>query len=114
MLKGSSIIAGVGVIVLFHAGYSCAHYRRLFLIAPEVEELKGGEGPPFDVLLEVLVGFAICATGIIASAGTILPVKRQAKDRKAIASCEARPDFSTYNHRGVSFHKRAKARRHAT
>lgn len=63
-------LAGAGVALLLHAGWSAVHFQRL-------AEEHYGEATvplPIDVYVELLAAAALCLLGATASIGTFTPV----------------------------------------
>ncbi|KAL3817014.1 hypothetical protein ACHAXA_002926 [Cyclostephanos tholiformis] len=58
-LRGNSTLTTIGVILILHSTYSCLHYRSLAIAA----DLPDTSSPPVDVVVEVLLGFALCLAG---------------------------------------------------
>ena len=60
MISVRSIFTLIGIILLFHAGYSAHHFRRLLSSTDDSVEL-----PPSDVVLECCISFALIMFGQI-------------------------------------------------
>ena len=103
MAAKSTLTASVGVLV--HAAFSTAHLNNL----------RRGEGlpvagVPFDVWVEVIVGFALALLGALLAAGAYKHISFESEQvTKTFDVLNAREEFQTYNHRGVSLRKRKAA-----
>eukprot|EP00585_Thalassiosira_rotula_P001405 CAMPEP_0196146416 /NCGR_PEP_ID=MMETSP0910-20130528/22975_1 /TAXON_ID=49265 /ORGANISM="Thalassiosira rotula, Strain GSO102" /LENGTH=122 /DNA_ID=CAMNT_0041408605 /DNA_START=170 /DNA_END=538 /DNA_ORIENTATION=- len=58
-LTSTSILTTIGVLLILHSTYSCLHYRSLAIAA----DLPNTSSPPLDVVIEVILGFALCLIG---------------------------------------------------
>jgi hypothetical protein len=58
-LSARSIITTIGVILILHSTYSCLHYRSLAIVA----DVSDTSSPPLDVVIEVILAFALCLVG---------------------------------------------------
>jgi hypothetical protein len=58
-LSGNSTLTTIGAMLILHSTYSCLHYRSLAIAA----DLPDTSSPPLDVVVEVLLGFALCLAG---------------------------------------------------
>ena len=77
----SSLILTVGALLLFHAAYSCLHYREL-LRDLEDAGYEGDTGmiPPADVWIEVAAGFVVILGAELTRSGSSLrPVSTRGK-----------------------------------
>ena len=53
------LVTSLGVGIVLHSTYSCLHYRSLALAA----DIQDASSPPVDVVIEVMLGFALCLVG---------------------------------------------------
>mmetsp|Transcript_37088 Transcript_37088/g.80083 ORF Transcript_37088/g.80083 Transcript_37088/m.80083 type:complete len:202 (+) Transcript_37088:22-627(+) len=58
-LTSTPILTTIGVLLILHSTYSCLHYRSLAIAA----DLPNTSSPPLDVVIEVILGFALCLIG---------------------------------------------------
>ena len=103
MISVRSIFTFIGIILLFHAGYSAHHFRRLLSSTDDSVEL-----PPSDVVLECCISFALIMFGQIWPI-KVLPVRfgKTTNLRRWDESIGA-GDFKGFNHRGRLLAKRMK------
>ncbi|CAN0139879.1 unnamed protein product, partial [Discosporangium mesarthrocarpum] len=94
-----TVVACVGLLVLLHAGYSTAHFKQFKVGAMEA---VGRDAPPPDVYIETLVGFLVCAAGVLWSAGPFLPIKGAAGGGKVQDAAESTREFDAFHDRGRS------------
>ncbi|KAH7511989.1 membrane magnesium transporter [Ziziphus jujuba] len=95
---GLGFAVGVfGVLILAHAAYSTIQYRGLLKIMEE--EFSG---PPMNVVIELLLGFAVCMWAALTVPGNFLSIHPYA-DENRIVSLPANLDFMIFNHRGKAF-----------
>mmetsp|Transcript_8737 Transcript_8737/g.11010 ORF Transcript_8737/g.11010 Transcript_8737/m.11010 type:complete len:114 (-) Transcript_8737:318-659(-) len=95
----SRFITTFGIILLLHSAYSCLHYRSIlssstlddFLLEQGYHESK----PPQDVVIEVCIGFLLCLTGQIFSAGEFIPVIGSGR-RELSAAAHVSRDFDMF------------------
>jgi len=91
-----NLLTTVGLLILIHSTISAIQYRRY---------LRGiGEhftSLPIDIVLEVLVAFALSAWGSVLISGTFRPIKVTSSLSKFTTDMlNSRPDFMLFNHRG--------------
>ncbi|KAK7245107.1 hypothetical protein RIF29_39941 [Crotalaria pallida] len=87
----------LGLLILFHASYSTIQYRALLKITEE--EFSG---PPFNVLIELIVGLVICMWVALTLPGNFLSIHPHSEDNR-IVSLPDNQDFMIFNHRGKIF-----------
>ncbi|PKA51530.1 Membrane magnesium transporter [Apostasia shenzhenica] len=92
---GIGVFVGVlGGLLLAHAAYSTVQYRGMLKIMEE--EFSG---PPPNVIIELLLGLALCAI-----AGLAVPEKFHSilpySEENRVVSLPANLDFMIFNHRG--------------
>ncbi|KAG5179742.1 hypothetical protein JKP88DRAFT_215414 [Tribonema minus] len=108
MVKLGTIVAGLGLLVLLHAGYSAAHYRQ-FIVAAEGEAAPAEDAPPLDAVVETIVGFLLCVAGVVSAAGQMLPVRGPAGGGRSADAHEGLPGFAVFSHRAVQLRRRTQA-----
>uniref|UniRef100_A0A7N0R996 Membrane magnesium transporter n=1 Tax=Kalanchoe fedtschenkoi TaxID=63787 RepID=A0A7N0R996_KALFE len=92
---GAGFVVGVlGGLVLAHAAYSTIHYRGLLKIMEE--EFSG---PPMNVVLELIIGLALCTWAALAVPGKFLSINLDSEENRTV-SLPANLDFMIFNHRG--------------
>ena len=73
----TKIITYLGIITLLHSAYSCLHYRSI-LASTNLDDIDldlDPSKPPQDVVVECMVGFALCLIGQLFGSGSeFLPV----------------------------------------
>ncbi|CAM8910447.1 hypothetical protein QQ045_031829 [Rhodiola kirilowii] len=95
---GAGFIVGVlGGLSLAHAAYSTVQYRGLLKIMEE--EFSG---PPMNVVLELIVGLALCMWAALAVPGKFLSINLDSEENRTV-SLPANLDFMIFNHRGKLF-----------
>ncbi|OIW11298.1 hypothetical protein TanjilG_20447 [Lupinus angustifolius] len=87
----------LGILIFFHAAYSTIQYRGLLKITEE--EFSG---PPFNVLIELLLGLVLCIWSALILPGKFLSIHPHSEDNR-IVSLPANVDFMIFNHRGKVF-----------
>uniref|UniRef100_A0A7R9W276 Membrane magnesium transporter n=1 Tax=Pseudictyota dubia TaxID=2749911 RepID=A0A7R9W276_9STRA len=104
-----SILSTVGALLVMHSTYSCLHYRSILLSAGDVPPGFSTTKPPSDVVIEVLVGFALCLIGQLAC-GPFLEVRASTRGREVAAPPYRTRDFDIYNNRGKALAKARKGK----
>ncbi|CAM9295826.1 unnamed protein product [Laminaria digitata] len=101
MVHLGTIISGVGLLTLLHAGFSAAHFQQF-----NKPTDAGGDHAPLDAAIEALVGFFVCVVGVLTSAGAFLPIKGAAGGGKSLDSAESTRSFNVFDHRGKALRRR--------
>tara|TARA_A100001015_G_scaffold288620_1_gene359655 strand:+ start:2896 stop:3252 length:357 start_codon:yes stop_codon:yes gene_type:complete len=106
----AGICTTVGLLAIFHAGYSVHHFRSLVSIIHDGSRDASFDAsvdlPPFDVVIEVLVGFTLILIG------KLMPIKvhyvRYGKktNLRKYEESYARPDFAPVSNRAHLFRQR--------
>uniref|UniRef100_M4EJ73 ubiquitinyl hydrolase 1 n=1 Tax=Brassica campestris TaxID=3711 RepID=M4EJ73_BRACM len=91
------VIGVIGVLILSHAAYSTIQYRGLLKITEE--EFTG---PPLNVVLELIVGLALCMWAALTFPGKFLSIHPDSDENRAV-SLPDNSDFMIFNHRGRLF-----------
>mmetsp|Transcript_33836 Transcript_33836/g.69078 ORF Transcript_33836/g.69078 Transcript_33836/m.69078 type:complete len:114 (-) Transcript_33836:397-738(-) len=99
----------LGALLVMHSAYSCLHYRTLLISAGDVPPGHSTTKPPPDVVVEVLVGFALCIIGQLAC-GPFLEVRASAGNGRASAPPYRSRDFDIYNNRSRATAKAKKGK----
>lgn len=92
----SLLLNGFGALLIFHAAYSCLHFRNI------VADLEFSEEsiPPLDVVVECIGGFFILLLSqIFVSSGTLVPITSKTKTRSLVAPAYKTRDFDIYSNR---------------
>ncbi len=98
MVHLGTVVSGVGLLILLHAGFSAAHFQQF--------KKSSGDSAPLDAALEAIGGFFVCVVGVLYSAGAFLPIKGAAGGGKSIDSAESTREFEVFEHRGRSLRRR--------
>ncbi|KAJ1488319.1 hypothetical protein T484DRAFT_1939524 [Baffinella frigidus] len=90
------VATAIGVLLVFHAGFSTFQYRKhLRMVGEEFE------GAPLDVLLEVILGCILALVGVVGTAENFVPIRlNQTFHSKVADDFSFRQDSMTFNHRG--------------
>mmetsp|Transcript_40455 Transcript_40455/g.121894 ORF Transcript_40455/g.121894 Transcript_40455/m.121894 type:complete len:114 (-) Transcript_40455:519-860(-) len=104
-----SFLSTAGALLMLHSAFSCLHYRTILLSAGDVPPGYSTTKPPSDVVIEVLVGFALCLIGQLAC-GPFLEVRASTKGREVAAPPYRTRDFDIYNNRGKAIAKAKKGK----
>ncbi len=88
-----------GVLLILHSAYSCLHYRGL------VKEFTEVAIPPFDVKIEVCLGFLLVLAGQLMSTGPLRTVMGNCRTR--ILQYKTR-EFDHYQNRGTAIMRKLK------
>ncbi|CAN0355700.1 unnamed protein product [Pylaiella littoralis] len=99
MVHLGTLVSGVGLLTLLHAGFSAAHFQQF-------KKSSGGDSAPLDAALEAIAGFFVCVLGVLYSAEAFLPVKGAAGGGKSLDSSESTREFEVFEHRGRSIRRR--------
>ena len=125
MPSTSSLLSLVGIVGIFHAAYSCLHYRNILndLDLDEQQMISAGGGgsgedggsptatlmiPPVDVIVEVLFGFCCLLLGELVSMGSLQSVVIGGTSAAAASTHKHKPliapayrtrDFDLYENR---------------
>uniref|UniRef100_A0A6M2EM88 Uncharacterized protein n=1 Tax=Populus davidiana TaxID=266767 RepID=A0A6M2EM88_9ROSI len=91
------VIGFVGVLILSHAAYSTTQYEGLLKITED--EFSG---PPFNVVVELIVGLVLCTWAAISVPGIFLSIHPHSDDNRMV-SLPDNLDFIIFNHRGKVF-----------
>ncbi|VVB13050.1 unnamed protein product [Arabis nemorensis] len=91
------VIGVLGVLILSHAAYSTIQYRGLLKITEE--EFSG---PPMNVVLELIIGLALCMWAALTFPGKFLSIHPDSDENRAV-SLPDNSDFMIFNHRGRLF-----------
>ncbi|KAG6744116.1 hypothetical protein POTOM_052825 [Populus tomentosa] len=91
------VIGFVGVLILSHAAYSTTQYEDLLKITED--EFSG---PPFNVVVELIVGLVLCTWAAITVPGIFLSIHPNSDDNRMV-SLPDNLDFIIFNHRGKVF-----------
>ncbi|KAJ6913653.1 membrane magnesium transporter-like [Populus alba x Populus x berolinensis] len=86
-----------GVLILSHAAYSTSQYRGLLKITED--EFSG---PPFSVVVELIVGLVLCMWAALTVPGNFLSIHPHS-DENRMVSLPDNLDFMIFNHRGKVF-----------
>eukprot|EP00752_Nemacystus_decipiens_P009667 g8636.t1 len=100
MVHLGTLVSGVGLLTLLHAGFSAAHFQQF------KKSSGGGDSAPLDAALEAIAGFFVCVVGVLYSAEAFLPIKGAAGGGKSLDSAESTREFEVFQHRGRSLRKR--------
>ncbi|XP_061954985.1 membrane magnesium transporter-like [Populus nigra] len=87
----------VGVLILSHAAYSTTQYEGLLKITED--EFSG---PPFNVVVELIVALVLCTWAAITVPGIFLSIHPHSDDNRMV-SFPDNLDFIIFNHRGKVF-----------
>ncbi|XP_062203377.1 membrane magnesium transporter-like [Phragmites australis] len=91
---GIGYAAGVlGGALLAHAAYATIQYRAVLKITEEFSR------PPMDVMMQLLLGLALCMWAGLAVPTKFLSVLPHSEENR-IVSLPANLDFMIFNHRG--------------
>jgi len=117
----------VGIVAIFHAAYSCLHYRNILNDLDLDEQMMAGGGggggsespntlmiPPVDVIVEVALGFGCLLLGELVSMGSLQSVviggtsaaaaaAHNNKHKPLIAPAYRTRDFDHYENRSQFF-----------
>jgi hypothetical protein len=91
------LITSLGIITLLHSAYSCLHYRSI-LTSSSIDETDFNldpSKPPHDVVIECMIGFALCLVGQILGAGEFLPIVGEGR-REVKAAAHVGRDFDVF------------------
>nr|XP_010941484.1 membrane magnesium transporter [Elaeis guineensis] len=92
---GVGFVVGVlGCVILVDAAYSAIQYRGMLKIMEE--EFSG---PPMNVVVELLLGLALCMWAGLAVPAKFLSILPDSEENR-IVSLPANLDFMIFNHRG--------------
>ncbi|KAG5243335.1 membrane magnesium transporter [Salix suchowensis] len=91
------VIGLIGVLILSHAAYSTSQYRGLLKITED--EFSG---PPFNVVVELIVGLVLCMWAALTVPGDFLSIHPHS-DENRMVSLPDNLDFMIFNHRGKVF-----------
>ncbi|KAJ6864966.1 hypothetical protein NC651_035508 [Populus alba x Populus x berolinensis] len=91
------VIGFVGVLILSHAAYSTTQYEDLLKITED--EFSG---PPFNVVVELIVRLVLCTWAAITLPGIFLSIHPNSDDNRMV-SLPDNLDFIIFNHRGKVF-----------
>ncbi|XP_020101214.1 membrane magnesium transporter [Ananas comosus] len=86
-----------GGLILAHAAYATIQYRGMLKIVEE--EFSG---PPMNVVVELLLGLALCMWAGLAAPTKFLSILPDS-DENRIVSLPTNLDFMIFNHRGRVF-----------
>ena len=100
MVHLGTVVSGVGLLTLLHAGFSAAHFQQF------KKSSGGGDSAPLDAALEAIAGFFVCVVGVLYSAEAFLPIRGAAGGGKSLDSAESTREFEVFQHRGRSLRKR--------
>lgn len=89
-MEFSSILLALGFLLIFHSGFSAAHFK--WLVGKNVSDEL-----PVDIYFEVAMGFIIAMAGSIFAAGQFKHIRTSNAMLSRGQSC----DFHVFNHRGV-------------
>lgn len=94
----SSLLTGLGTLLMMHAAYSCLHYRNML----QDLDLEGSYAiPPMDVYVEVAISFLFLLLGQLSAVGSFQSVEVFAKNhRPVVAPLYRTRDFDIYENRG--------------
>eukprot|EP01041_Mallomonas_annulata_P000618 gene618-1192_t len=94
----SNIIVCIGTLMLLHAVYSAHHFKSL---AAKIGQLDDVSIPPMDVVVEAGVSFIIILVGQLLPLN-FTPIRiTESKVYKSWEENMGRPDYLTFNHRGI-------------
>nr|CCA19218.1 conserved hypothetical protein [Albugo laibachii Nc14] len=100
-MVGKAMIT-LGVLLLFHAGYYTIQYQGYRRLA----ELSESPTPPVSVILEVLVAYLLCLSGVLLVSGEVLAIRAcDSIHGRSFISTLSSPDFFVYNHRAAALRK---------
>uniref|UniRef100_A0A0D9Y0H5 Uncharacterized protein n=1 Tax=Leersia perrieri TaxID=77586 RepID=A0A0D9Y0H5_9ORYZ len=88
------VLGVLGGALLAHAAYATIQYRAVLKITEE--EFSS---PPMDVMMQLLLGLALCIWAGLAVPAKFLSVLPHSEENR-IVSLPANMDFMTFNHRG--------------
>ncbi|KAK1627419.1 hypothetical protein QYE76_001734 [Lolium multiflorum] len=88
------VLGAIGGALLVHAAYATIQYRAVLKITEE--EFSH---PPFDVIIQLLVGLALCMWAGVSVPAKFLSVLPHSEENR-IVSLPANLDFMIFNHRG--------------
>ncbi|XP_044473031.1 membrane magnesium transporter-like [Mangifera indica] len=95
---GVGFLVGVlGVVILAHAAYATVQYRGLLKIMEE--EFSG---PPFNVVIELLLGLLLCMWAALTVPGKFLSIHPDSDDNRMV-SLPGNLEYMIFNHRGKAF-----------
>uniref|UniRef100_A0ACD5Y0G9 Uncharacterized protein n=1 Tax=Avena sativa TaxID=4498 RepID=A0ACD5Y0G9_AVESA len=88
------VLGAIGGALLAHAAYATIQYRAVLKITEE--EFSH---PPVDVIIQLLVGLALCMWAGVSVPAKFLSVLPHSEENR-IVSLPANLDFMIFNHRG--------------
>ncbi|CAH9062983.1 unnamed protein product [Cuscuta epithymum] len=91
------LVGTFGVLFLANAAYSTIQYKALLKITEE--EFSG---PPFDVVIKLIIGLVLCMWAALIVPGKFLSIHPQSDENRVVALPE-NLDFMIFNHRGKAF-----------
>ena len=96
----TKLITYLGIITLLHSAYSCLHYRSILSTSnlDETDLNLDPSKPPQDVVIECMLGFALCLMGQILGAGEFLPIIGEGR-REVKAPALVGRDFDLFSTR---------------
>ena len=97
-------ITWVGVLLIVHSAYSFVHYKMLMKSLGNTERATI---MPFDVQIEVLLGFLLSLFGVVGASGKLQPAKvTDIVSNKDFDVYDHRSDFRIFNHRAAALTRR--------
>lgn len=93
LLSPKTILTNIGIALLLHASYYNLNHH-----SNEVEKIK--ENTPFNVLLEVMIGFICCLIGRMIAIGPFLEISASSPSKlELVAPVYRTRDFDIFNNR---------------
>eukprot|EP00903_Cladosiphon_okamuranus_P012927 g12070.t1 len=87
MVHLGTLVSGVGLLTLLHAGFSAAHFQQF------KKSSGSGDSVPLDATLEAIAGFFVCVVGVLYSTEAFLPIRGAAGGGKSLDSAESTREF---------------------
>jgi hypothetical protein len=108
MPSPSTMLTGLGALLMLHSAYSCLHYRSLLM---DLDLQDAFAIPPADVYLEVGISFTILLLSQLMGAGSFQSVEIiSGETRRPLKAPMYRTrDFDVYAHRCKPVVSKAKA-----
>ena len=92
----STLLTGIGAILMAHAAYSTLHFRSILQDLGDVDEPI----PPMDVYIEISISLFLVLVGQLMGAGTMQSVDVFAKNHRMLAAPAYKTrKFDIYTHR---------------
>ena len=94
----------LGILFIIHSAYSFVHYKLLMKSLGNVQEAGN---MPYDVQLEIMIGFVFTLLGVVGASGKLQPAKvTDVVSNKDFDVYDHRSDFRIFNHRAAALNRR--------